>query len=129
MLEAMQDVADGNDGAVVRLKGSYHLPINEEWSALFIVYTSWASDDYMDTYFGVNGADSRRSGLKTYDADSGFKDLGFVVPVTYSPWEHWSFMGAVGYKRLVGDAEDSPVVDDEGDPNQFVAGAFAIYKF
>jgi outer membrane protein len=35
----------------------------------------------------------------------------------------------VGYKRLVGDAEDSPVVDDEGDANQFVAGAFAIYKF
>ena len=129
MLEAMQDVADGNDGAVVRLKGSYHMPIDEEWSARFIVYTSWASDDYMETYFGINGADSRRSGLKTYDADSGFKDVGFVVPVTYSPWEHWSFMGAVGYKRLVGDAEDSPVVDDEGDPNQFVAGAFVIYNF
>ena len=128
-LEAMQDVANGNDGAIVRLKGLYHLPINEEWSALFIAYTTWASDDYMDTYFGIDGADSRRSGLKRYDADSGFKDVGFVVPVTYSPFEHWSFMGAVGYKRLVGDAEDSPVVDKEGDANQFVAGAFAIYKF
>jgi outer membrane protein len=129
MLEAMQDVADGNDGAVVRLKGSYHMPINQEWSALFIVYTSWADNDYMEAYFGVDQADSARSGLKTYDADSGFKDLGFVVPVTYSPYEHWSFMGAVGYKRLVGDAEDSPVVDDAGDANQFIAGAFVIYKF
>jgi outer membrane protein len=128
-LEVMQDVANANDGAIVRLKGLYHMPINEEWSALFIAYTTWASDDYMDAYFGVDGADSSRSGLKTYDADAGFKDVGFVVPVTYSPYEHWSFMGAVGYKRLVGDAEDSPVVDDAGEANQFVAGAFAIYKF
>jgi outer membrane scaffolding protein for murein synthesis (MipA/OmpV family) len=128
-LEAMQDVANANDGAIVRLKGLYHMPINEEWSALFIAYTTWASDDYMDAYFGVDGADSRRSGLNTYDADAGFKDVGFVVPVTYTPYEHWSFMGAVGYKRLVGDAEDSPVVDDAGEPNQFIAGAFVIYKF
>jgi len=129
VFEAMADVADGNDGVVLRLKGLYHMPINEEWSALFIAYTTYADNDYMEAYFGVDGADSRRSGLKTYDADAGFKDVGFVVPVTYSPFEHWSFMGAVGYKRLVGDAEDSPVVDDAGDPNQFVAGAFAIYKF
>ena len=128
-LEAMADVASGNDGTLVRLKGSYHLPIDEEWSALFIVYTTWADSDYMDAYFGIDGADSRRSGLKKYDADSGIKDVGFVVPVTYSPYEHWSFMGALGYKRLVGDAEDSPVVDKEGEANQFVAGAFVIYKF
>ena len=128
-LEAMADVASGNDGTLVRLKGSYHLPIDEEWSALFIVYTTWADSDYMDAYFGIDGADSRRSGLKKYDADSGIKDVGFVVPVTYSPYEHWSFMGALGYKRLVGDAEDSPVVDKEGEANQFLAGAFVIYKF
>ena len=127
-LEAMQDVANGNDGAIVRLKGLYHLPINEEWSALFIAYTTWADSDYMDTYFGIDRADSNRSGLKKYNADSGIKDVGFVVPVTYSPFEHWSFMGALGYKRLVGDAEDSPVVK-KGDENQFVAGAFVIYKF
>ena len=127
-LEAMQDVANGNDGAIVRLKGLYHLPINEEWSALFIAYTTWADSDYMDTYFGIDRADSNRSGLKKYNADSGIKDVGFVVPVTFSPFEHWSFMGALGYKRLVGDAEDSPVVK-KGDENQFVAGAFAIYKF
>jgi outer membrane protein len=128
-LEAMQDVANGNEGTLVRLKGSYHMPIDEEWSALFIVYTTWADSDYMDAYFGIDSADSARSGLHKYDADSGMKDVGFVVPVTYTPWEHWSFMGAVGYKRLVGDAEDSPVVDKAGDANQFLAGAFIIYKF
>ena len=127
-LEAMADIASGNDGAIVRLKGLYHMPINEEWSALFIAYTTWASDGYMDTYFGIDGADHRRSGLSKHDADAGFKDVGFVVPVTYSPLEHWSFMGALGYKRLVGDAEDSPVVK-KGSANQFVAGGFVIYKF
>jgi outer membrane scaffolding protein for murein synthesis (MipA/OmpV family) len=35
----------------------------------------------------------------------------------------------VAYKRLLGDAADSPVVDDEGDPNQFVGAMLLIYRF
>jgi outer membrane protein len=55
--------------------------------------------------------------------------VGVALPVTYSPWEHWSLMGAVAYKRLLGDAADSPVVDDEGNANQFVGGMLVIYRF
>jgi outer membrane protein len=128
-LEAMQDIADGNDGAIVRLRGGYHIPINREWKASINAYTTWADGDYMSSYFGINGRNADKSGLKTYDADAGMKDVGLNLPVIYSPWEHWSFLGAVGYKRLVGDAEDSPVVDDEGDPNQFIGGLALIYRF
>jgi outer membrane protein len=128
-LEAMQDVASGNDGAVIRLRGGYHLPISKEWSASINAFTTWADDDYMDAYFGISRKDSDRSGLKKFDASSGIKDVGLSLPVTYSPWEHWSVMGAVAYKRLLGDAADSPVVDDEGNANQFVGGALLIYRF
>jgi outer membrane scaffolding protein for murein synthesis (MipA/OmpV family) len=38
-------------------------------------------------------------------------------------------MGIASYKRLVGDAEDSPVVDDAGDPNQFTAGILVVYHW
>jgi len=83
----------------------------------------------MQAYFSINGKNANRSGLKTFDADAGFKDVGVSLPVTYSPWEHWSIMGAVVYKRLLGDTADSPVVDDEGNANQFVGGMLLIYRF
>ena len=77
----------------------------------------------------IDEKNSLKSGLDTFKADSGIKDIGLTVPVLYSPWDHWSIMGVAAYKRLLDDAEDSPVVDDEGDKNQFVAGALLVYRF
>jgi outer membrane protein len=128
-IEAMQDIADGNEGAIVRLRGGYHIPISKEWSASLNAFTTWADEDYIEAYFGINQRNANKSGLKTFDADEGFKDVGIALPVTYSPWEDWSILGAVAYKRLLGDAADSPVVDDEGDANQFVGGMVLIYRF
>jgi outer membrane protein len=128
-IEAMQDIADGNDGAVVRLRGGYHIPINKEWNTSINAFTTWADDDYMSSYFGINRRNADKSGLKKFNADDGIKDVGIALPVTYSPWEHWSILGAVAYKRLLGDAADSPVVDDEGDANQFIGGMVLIYRF
>ena len=128
-IEAMQDVEDGNDGAIVRLNGGYKIPIDQTWNLSLGVFTTWADDDYMEAYFEIDAADSARSGLSTFDADSGFKDVGLNLLASFKPWEHWGFMGLVTYKRLLGDAEDSPVVDDEGDANQFAGGILVFYKF
>jgi outer membrane protein len=128
-IEAMQDVADGNDGAIVRLNGGYKIPINQALNLSLGVFTTWADDDYMSAYFTIDGANSARSGLSTFNADSGFKDVGLNLLASYKPWEHWGFMGLVSYKRLLGDAEDSPVVDDEGDANQFSTGVLVFYRF
>jgi len=128
-IEAMADAADGNDGAIVRLNGGYRIPIDQIWSLSLGVFTTWADDDYMQSYFEIDAADSARSGLSTFNADSGFKDVGLNLVASYKPWEHWGFMGLVSYKRLLGDAEDSPVVDDEGDANQFSGGVLVFYKF
>ena len=77
---------------------------------------------------GVAG-DAARSGLQTFDADAGFKDVGLNLAALYKPWEHWGFVGLASYRRLLGDAEDSLVVDDEGDKNQFTGGILVFYKF
>jgi outer membrane scaffolding protein for murein synthesis (MipA/OmpV family) len=128
-VEAMQDVADGNDGAIIRLNGGYRIPIDQAWTLSLGVFTTWADDDYMQAYFEIDAADSVRSGLQTFDADAGFKDVGLNLTATYKPWEHWGLMGLASYKRLLNDAEDSPVVDDEGDANQFSGGVLVFYKF
>jgi outer membrane protein len=128
-IEAMADVADGNDGAIVRLLGGYRIPIDQVWSFSIGAFTTWADDDYMEAYFEIDPANAARSGLSTFDADSGLKDAGLNLTVSCKPWEHWGFMGLARYTRLLDDAEDSPVVDDEGDANQFSAGILVFYKF
>ena len=67
--------------------------------------------------------------MSTYDADEGFKDVGLNFRVTYKPWQNWGLMGLASYKRMVGDAADSPVVEDEGNENQFTGGVLVFYKF
>lgn len=128
-IEAMADVTDGNDGSIVRLNGGYRIPIGQTLSLSLGAFTTWADDDYMQAYFEIDAANAAASGLQTFDADAGFKDVGLNLMASYKPWEHWGLMGLANYKRLLNDAEDSPVVDDEGDANQYTAGVLVFYKF
>ena len=96
--EARQDIDSGHEGALVELSGGATLPF-EKPTVFLELGTTWASDDYMDSFFGI---DARQS------ADSGLKRIG----------------GLVEYKRLVGDAADSPIVDDK---DQFLGGLSLSY--
>ncbi len=127
-IELRADVADSN-GFLATLNGGYNLPINEQLSLGFGVFTTYADGDYMNTYFSVDRGDARRSGLNKKDADSGFKDVGLNLTADYDFYQNWSVMGILRYTRLVGDAEDSPVVDDEGNENQFIVGVLVKYSF
>ena len=51
------------------------------------------------------------------------------VGVDYALSDNWAITGQVGYARLLGDAADSPIVDDEGSANAFSAGIFVGYRF
>jgi outer membrane scaffolding protein for murein synthesis (MipA/OmpV family) len=129
MVEALSDVSDGHDGFVLTLSGGYTWQVNNSWTLSLGASTSYADDDYMSSFFDVDLRDSQRSGLSTYDADSGFKDVGCTVAAVYKWTDLWSVRTSAGFTRLLNDAEDSPVVDDRGDENQFHLGVMAIYTF
>jgi outer membrane scaffolding protein for murein synthesis (MipA/OmpV family) len=57
----------------------------------------------MDTYFGAPG----------FEAESGFKDVHVEVGLKADLDAHWSTLASVRYSRLLGDAADSPIVEDE----------------
>lgn len=128
-IEGMGDIANGNEGAIARLNGGYKIPIRDKWDVSLGAFTTWADDEYMEAYFEIDFVDFLRSGLRTYSAASGIKDVGFSVSGSFKPWEHWSFMGIANYTRLLGDAADSPVTDDAGDPNQFFGGILIVYNW
>ena len=128
-VEVTQDVADAYDGLLVGVRGGYRAVLRPNLSLNTTVFTTYADDDYMETYFGIDGADAARSGLDTFDADAGFKDVGVSLAARYGGREGWGLTGIAAYKRLLEDAEDSPVVDDEGDANQLFAGLLVTYGF
>jgi MipA family protein len=128
-VEVTQDVADAYDGLLVGARGGYRAVLRPNLSLNTTVFTTYADDDYMETYFGIDGADAAASGLDTFDADAGFKDVGVSLAARYGGREGWGLTGIAAYKRLLEDAEDSPVVDDEGDANQLFAGLLVTYGF
>ena len=122
------DVIDGNDGWLLQPQIFYRRKLNEDWGLHVATTLTYASGNYMDSYFSIDAADSARSGLSTYNADAGIKDVGANAVLTYSITEHWAVGGLVAYKRLLNDAEDSPVTK-VGDENQYIAGAFFTYSW
>ena len=128
-LSFLADVGDAHDGWYSGLKGGYNWIINPSWALSIGASMTYADDDYMETYFGVNRRDSERSGLDRYSADSGIKDVGLDLGVNWIINQNWSTKGIASYTRLVGDADDDSPVVDEGDEGQLFGAVLVVYKF
>jgi outer membrane protein len=128
-LTVLKDVADGHDGSLVELGLGYKIPLQERGKLTLFATSTYADSDYMDAYFGIDAADAAASGLSTYDADSGFKDLSAGLAWQYNFNRQWGMLAFAKYTRLLGDAEDSPVVDDAGDAGQSLVGVVFNYRF
>lgn len=89
---------------------------------------SFASGDYMQTYFGVTAAESIASGLPQYNARAGFKSVGVEASARYDVTTNWAVESSAGYNRLIGDAADSPVTG-VGSRNQFNARLGLVRRF
>lgn len=72
-------------------------------------------------YFGVTPAQSALSGLPVYDIGAGFKRVDATASVTYALTEHGLVRGQGGLGYLVGDAADSPIVQDKVQPSGILA--------
>ena len=128
-IEVMGDVADGNDGIMARLALGWGTRLAENMRLNLEGFTTWGDDDFMEAYFGVDAADSIRSGLPTYNADSGIYDVGLNVTYHWNFTGAWSLIGIAGLSQLVGDADDSSPVVDEGSETQGRLGFIFTYAF
>jgi outer membrane protein len=127
-LDAQYDVVEGNGGVLTpRLR--WRQPMAQRMMFEGTLSASWASEDYMSNRFGISSGDAARSGLETHDADEGFKNATASASLTYRLTEGLSLTGLAAYSRLLGDAEDSPIVDDRGSANQLLGGVLLNYTF
>ena len=128
-LEMLADISNEHEGTLVKATAGYRWKAMPDLAVSPGVFTTYADDDYMDTYFGVNAKNRGNSGLPGFEADGGLKDVGFNLSAHYTPWQNWGVMGVLSYASLLNDAKDSPIVDDEGDDQQMFFGVMATYRF
>lgn len=77
---------------------------------------SWGSDKYMQTYYGVNAAQSAASGFARHDAGAGIYAWSMNLDWTHKLTSRWSVLASAGVTQLTGDASDSPIVHRKTSP-------------
>lgn len=127
--ELLQDMLDEHNGMKLQLSAGYRWKAADRLSIVPGVSLTYADEDYMQTFFGVNSSNRGTSTLTDYSADSGLKDVGAKILARYTPWERWGLTTILSYTLLLNDAKDSPIVDGQGDARQVFFGLMSTYRW
>jgi outer membrane scaffolding protein for murein synthesis (MipA/OmpV family) len=127
-LDGAQDVADGHGGALLGIGLGTRLSLSRKLVLTPKISGTWASDDYMQSFFGVTAAQAVTSNYTAFDAEAGFKDVGVAADLRYALSNTWSMTWNVSYTRLVGDAADSPIVTGPGGTRDQIVGRIGVAR-
>lgn len=118
----------GNDGIQGDVGAYVPIPLTKEKTWLLFVGPSLTMADrkYMSAYFGVSPYSSERSGLPAFNANGGFADVGVGASSVYLMGDHWLLEGDVAWRRFLGDAARSPVIETKA---QFTTDVNIGYRF
>ncbi len=130
--EVAHDLGGDREGTTATVGAEYaKMAFNNRGRWALGVSLTWADDDYMQNSFGISGtqAVSSRNDYSPFDAASGLKDAAISASYNHAVSDHVSVLAIAKYSRLLGDAADSPLVDDEGDANQFQGVLGLAYRW
>jgi outer membrane protein len=121
--------ARGGKGALMSLTSQYRAPRMGAWQFGADARLDYANDKHMETYFSVDADNSARSGLPVYAAAGGAKSASLGFTGTYDLDRDWMLIGRLGFSRLLGDAKDSPIVQERGQSGAVSLGLAVGYRF
>lgn len=116
----------GHEGIVAEFGTRYSTPIGERVTLTSGIEADYGGDDYMDTFFGVTDEEAGRSIHPAYNPDSGFKSVSALMELRYQMTPDNAILGRVKAERLIGDAADSPLVEDR---DQVTVGIGFVHTF
>ena len=76
-----------------------------------MIGVTWSSSNFNDYYYGISAAESARSGLEEYEADSSVTPYARMV-FDYSFNDHLSIWLEGSVRHLGSEVKDSPMVED-----------------
>lgn len=124
-IPAFRDSVGDDYGYKIDLGLSADFDLTQRLNLATRIGTEYADDEYMRTHFGIAPIQAASSaavpggaGLPAFEAEAGFKNIYLNADVTYEVTERVQFQAGLGFSRLLGDAADSPVTQNE---NQFQA--------
>ncbi len=120
---------DGHEGWLGDLGMDYFLRPDERSVISIGPRVRLADEEYMQTYYGVTPAQALTSGLPAFDADGGVRAVGVVAGLTRELSRNFGIYAYAQYDRLIGDAMNSPIVQQLGSENQFAAGIALFFNF
>jgi outer membrane scaffolding protein for murein synthesis (MipA/OmpV family) len=117
----------GDDGGVLRFGTEAKTIFGPGIEVIGTLGASYADKSYMDSYFSIDAAQAASSvaGLQAYDAGAGVKDVYVGLTARFPIDERWTVRLSTRYAHLIGDAADSPVVENN---SQFSAGLGLSYR-
>ena len=132
--DARWDVAGAHKGMLWGPSVSYFTPVSKGAAINLAVSAEHIDDDYANYYFTVSPAGTVASGLPTFQARSGWKNVGInaLVGVDFDgDLTNGGLAGFVtgGYTKLLNDAKRTPLTSIRGDSDQWLVGAGLAFTF
>lgn len=90
---------------------------------------SFATSDYMRTYYGVSAASSLATGVAAYAPGGGYRGVGLAARATYDIDRNWFVRADASWTHLSDKIADSPIMRAEGNREQFSVGLGVAYRF
>ncbi|MDI9801007.1 MipA/OmpV family protein [Citrobacter koseri] len=103
------DTLDNSNGIVWDLAWLYRYT-NGALTLTPGIGVQWNSENQNEYYYGVSRKESSRSGLRSYDPESGWNPY-LEISANYNFLGDWSVYGTARYTRLSDEVTDSPMVD------------------
>jgi len=115
-----------NKGLVVDLGAGYMTEIAAKWHLGAETGITLANAHYMQSFFGVTGAQSAASGYAVYSPGSGARDVRAKVALTYSIDQRTSVTAVLSESKLLGGGKDSPLTRQRASESAVVAVSCAF---
>lgn len=125
-IAATQAITDTDRGLLINAGVAYPMPASKRLTITPSAGTTWADDNYMTSYFGIDPSEAAASDLDRYDPTSGFKDIHFRVSASDRITDSINALGSVGITHLLGEAADSPLVERKTQPTALLGLAYTF---
>ena len=123
-LSVATDILGKSNGIIADASYSYPFQLNT-LKITPAVGGTWTSGDYNSYYYGISLNESRQSGLRPYDADSGFSPY-VALNILFGITDRVNLMLHSRVTYLSGEITDSPMVDQD---YKYSFGLAVTYSF
>ena len=119
----------GPDGWTLTAQGALELPFGDLGGFDAQLGLTYASGDWMQSYYGITASEASASGLSVYNPGGGLRDISLSTSVDIPFNLSWGLDLGAGARRLLGEAADAPHVKDAGAATDFFGHLAFYYRF